>query len=373
MADTEVYFAIPSANPENCRKNLPAWREMGYKVAVLQDHKKVDVPADIVVQYGDYRGWPASVNALCLEVVPKTAAIVVSGGDDMLPDPHHSAQQIAKQFLKRFPDTFGVMQPHGDKFQDTTQYCGSPWLGRNWFTTMYQGRGGMSSAYHHMFADDELYWVAGCWNALWTRPDLTQRHEHFLRTKQAAPAYWEKNAASAQLNDVQMFIARSTLKFPDHEPVAAIAGHRCDWSFFEKNYTQRAEHHWSTYLIDHSTTPAEERMTAALAECALKGHKRVLLFGAGRHTQKLGRVLRSPAVSVLGIIDDNPAARGTRLWNYPVVSMQEAIALKPDAVILSSDAAEEKLCAAAVPLAARGVQIIGLYSTTTIVHVPSAA
>ncbi len=363
MPRSEVYFAIPSANPENCRKHLPAWREMGYKIAVLQDHKKVDVPADIVVQYGDYRGWPASVNALCLEVVPKTAAIVVTGGDDMLPDPHFSAEQLAAQFLKRFPDSFGVMQPHGDNYLDTTQYCGSPWLGRNWFTKMYQGKGGLSAAYHHMFADDELFWVAGCWGALWTRPELVQRHEHFCRRGGEKPEYWERNAQSSEAADTAMFIARSSRGFPDHGPLEEIAGHRFNRDFFVNKYDGRAQRHWNTAIAHQYPTVAEMRVAAAMEACARHGKKRVVIFGAGRHTRRLASVLLTPPVQVIGIVDENPGLAGTRMWNYPILSVAQAAALKPDAVILSSDTVEEKLSAAAGPLAAAGAEIVRLYTT----------
>ncbi len=362
MPKPEVYFAIPSANPENCRKHLPAWREMGYKIAILQNHKKADVPADITVWYDYYPGWPGSVNILCREIVPKSATIVVSGGDDMLPDPHHSAEEIGKQFMERFPDTFGVMQPHGDDFEDTTQFCGSPWLGRQWFSKMYGGQGGMCPAYRHLFADDELFWVAGCWNALWTRKDLVQRHEHFHRTNEAKPDYWEKNVQSNEASDTKLFVARSTLGFPGHLPSEALAGRQFDKSFFLKNYNRRAERHWTKYFAPQFISVAEKRVSAALAQCARDGKQRVVLFGAGRHTHRLGNVLKTPAAPVLAIVDDNPTLAGTALWNFPIMSVQEALMLKPDAVIISSDTAQVEMVASAHPLALAGAEIVTLYN-----------
>src|SRR5262245_31422690 len=114
MKHSEVWFAIPSASVDRCRAVLPKWRDMGYKIAVLQNRERGEIPADITVWYDYYPGWPGSINILARDIVPRSAPIIVSGGDDMLPDPNHTAEQIARQFLERFPDTFGVMQPHGD-------------------------------------------------------------------------------------------------------------------------------------------------------------------------------------------------------------------------------------------------------------------
>ena len=227
---------------------------------------------------------------------------------------------------------------------------------------MYKGGGGLCRYYRHMYADDELYWVAGCWNSLWTRPDLAQYHAHFSRTGQAEPGYWEKNARGAEAADTAMFIARSTLGFPDHAPCQPIAGHRFDLEFFQKNYTGRAQRNWNSFFAPQYPPEAERRMSEALNACARAGQKNVVIFGAGRHTHRLANALRSTPVCVLGIVDDNPALQGTRLWNYPIMATADALRLRPQAVILSSDSAEEKLAVAAGPFAAAGIAVIHLYS-----------
>jgi hypothetical protein len=120
----EVWYAIPSANPGLCRAHLPAWRERGYRVAVLQNGRREDVPADLCVWSERYPGWAASVNALRRRPELAGADIVVTGGDDMLPDPDRDADALAAEFFARFPDGFGVMQPVGDPFMHAHEYCG---------------------------------------------------------------------------------------------------------------------------------------------------------------------------------------------------------------------------------------------------------
>jgi hypothetical protein len=364
MNRPEVWFAIPSANPEKCRRSLPVWREMGYKVAVLQNRERAEIPADIVRWSDSYPGWAGSINILCKEVVPTSAPIVVSGGDDMLPDPSKTAQQIAEEFLEHFADspggTFGVMQPHGDSYDPPT-VCGSPWLGREWFTRMYRSGGGMCGAYRHFWADDELYWVSRCWSALWIRPDLKQHHEHFFRTGEAMPGYWKANVQGNDARDTQMFIARHAMGFPGHEPITPIAGRGFDASVFAKYYTQRAETHWRSHFAHSGPSPADERMRETLAACKQRGIERVVLFGAGQHTRKCAQALLDPPVRVLGIVDQNPKIVGTRIWNYPVISIEQALELRPQAVVLSSDSAEDRLAVAAQPMVGAGIELVDLY------------
>lgn len=363
MPEPEVWFAIPSASVDRCRKVLPVWRKMGYRTAILQNRERGDVPADVSVWFDYYPGWPGSINILAREIVPASAPIIVSGGDDMLPDADHSAQEIAAQFLERFPDTFGVMQPHGDDFLETAQFCGSPWLGRAWCERMYQGSGPMFQGYVHHGADDELFWVGKCLGALWTRPDLTQYHDHFLREGEVPPQWWVDAVEKNDERDTLHFIARAAHFFPGHEPVGGAP--TFDRDMFRREYTRRAEKHWEARYAPKGAAnpdPADRRMIRALEECAREGYQRVCIYGAGKHTRRLGGALMTPPVRVLAIIDDNPELHARLLWNYPIVSPDESVHLRPDAIIVSSDTFEDRLVTAAESVAERvGSQVIRLY------------
>lgn len=360
MPTPEVWFAIPSASPEQCRKTLPEWRRMGYRIAVLQNWKKGDIPADIVVWRDQYPGWPGSINELCRSVVPKDAAIVVSGGDDMLPDPRHPAPQLAMQFLERFPDTFGVMQPQGDGFMEAAHYCGSPWLGRAWIDRMYGGTGPMPSMYRHNWSDVELFWVAKGMGCLWQRPDLSQYHDHFYRRRTERPDYWEQNVHSADRDDVQMFLARRWLNFPGHEPKGPAP--KFDPSVLRHDVKRLAERHWvNLYASDLLDSSWSDRMRSALDRCAMQGRTRVALYGAGTHTRALGSVLREPPVQIVCIIDDDPGTHGQKLWNFPIVSREDALRMHVDAVVLSSNSLEDKLWENAARFRANSIPVIRLY------------
>lgn len=361
MAGTspEVWFVLPSANADNCRRNLPAWRDQGYRVAVLQDRERFDVIADAVLVRDRYPGWAGSVNTLFREVVPATCRVVVSGGDDMLPDPHKRAAEIAAEFLDHFNGDFGVMQPTGDGFEATETICGSPWLGRSWMERMYAGAGGLCTAYFQQYADDELYWVSRCAGRFWARPDLTQYHEHFRRMDKPAPAYWVDSAASHDESDCLTFIARSRTGFPGAAPNGQPG--LLDLSVFTTEYTGRAEAWYRQRYGAASDQDPARRLGDALSKCAQNGWRRVAIYGAGQHTARAGQALRSPCVDIVAIVDDDPARVGGRLWNFPVVSREQAIDLELDALILSSDAIEPRLRARASGFEQRGVRVIGLY------------
>lgn len=366
MARTpEVWYAIPSANPVKCRETLPAWRDMGYRVAVLQNYEHGDIPADICEWSDTYPGWARSINILAKRVVPRSAGIIVSGGDDMLPDPNLTASEIAEQFFERFPDGFGVMQPVGDDYMWAPHYCGSPWLGRLFCDLMYQGRGPMCEGYAHNWADNELHWVARGLNALWKRRDLSQRHEHFTRRGEDKPAYWASAVQSKDKLDVELYIARKWADWPGHEPLPGPSGKvwKYDPAPLREGDNRLAEHHWTErYSPDRVTKPCVVRTREAMESCHRRGLARVALYGAGAHTRQLSSLLMEPPVNLVCIIDDNESLRGRRLWGYPILTRDEALREGVEAVILSSDSNEDALWEQSGTLRAAGVEVLRLYA-----------
>lgn len=357
MPKHEVWFAIPSANPENCRRVLPKWRERGYKVAVLQNYEKGDIPADITVWRDSYPGWAPSVNILCREVIPKSCNLIVTGGDDMLPDPNHTADELAEQFFNRFPDSFGVMQPHGDEYMCAKAYCGSPFVGRKWFETMYNGGGCMYDGYHHNYADVELYWVAKGLDALWVRPDLSHFHAHFTRDGKPQPAYWS-TVKQNDLNDCLLYIARAHQHFMGHEPKGFTPAHPFNRNMDRQAMLALAKQRLVCVSIDN---PYSQVIQRALEHCATAGQDPVAIYGFGLHTQMAGAALREPPVRVTCIIDDNASNHGRRAWNIPVVSRETALAMGVKAVILSGNSVEDRLWENAVVFREHGIPVHRLY------------
>ncbi len=365
MATSEVWFAIPSANPEKCRATLPVWRKMGYRIAVLQNFERGDIPADLTLWSDEYPGWPASVNLLCHRLVPAHCPIVVTGGDDMLPDPNHTADELARQFLHRFPDTFGVMQPHGDQFMLASLYCGSPFMGRAWFTTMYQGEGGMFPGYRHNWADNELYWLAKGMGVLWERPDLIHHHEHFTRSGSQKPDYWKANVETRDLEDCRTYINRSWSRFPGHQPLprpGAAPAPVFDSSVLAQGALHLAEIRMAQSAYTEGVRAAWLRaMTSALDSCAGAGLDPVALYGSGTHTRVVGEALMRAPVHIDCVIDDNESRQGQRLWNWPIVSRPEALRRRVRAVVCSANSHESLLWDNAADFLRAGVRVIRLY------------
>lgn len=360
---SEVWFAIPSASVERCRERLPAWRDRGYRIAILQNVERGEIPADIVQWSDDYPGWGESINILCSSIVPESADIIVSGGDDMLPDPDRTAQELAAEYFERFPDGFGVMQPAGDSFMWAENYCGSPWFGRRFFSAMYGGHGPMCGGYRHNWADYELYWVARCIGKLWMRDDATQHHAHFTREGEEQPEWWTTNVAAADRRDCELFLSRKHMFFPGYEP-------RGVETTFDRHELLRhepgiAEWKWNNNYAPHALTqPVAKRLADALESCKDRGAARVAIYGAGTHTLKAAQALATPPVDIVGILDDDASRQGERMWGYPIMTPREALAAEVEAVVLSSDSFEDALWESSASLRAAGVEVVRLYGAT---------
>jgi hypothetical protein len=358
----DVWLAIPSASVERCCASLPAWRERGYRIAVLQNRERGDIPADVVVWRDAYPGWAASVNLLCRTVVPGDAPVVVTGGDDMLPDPDHSAGELLTQFLERFPDTFGVMQPTGDPFMNAAEYCGSPWMGRAWIDSAYRGNGPMHAGYRHNWADHELFHVAQGLGALWTRPDLCQHHAHFSRTNEAPPAYWTQQVAAHDEADVKHFIARRWLGFPGHEPSDGRPTPGSDW--FAAQPPGVAERYWlSRYGAATLCDGPAAQLASALRECAARGLDRVALYGCGTELRAAASALLDTPSRILCVIDDHRCAPGARFCNAPIVPIDAVPTAGPDApqaIVITSRQHQDAIARRCAAHARAGVAVLAM-------------
>jgi hypothetical protein len=221
-----VWICIPSIRPRG--GSLPAWKEAGYRVAVLRQGESLPF-ADIEISTDRYLGWAPSINLLVQEVMAQDSAAewMVGGGDDTLPDAKRTPETIARECSEYFAGSFGVMQPTGDKqlwpASAIENFAGSPWMGREWCKRMYQGSGPLWPEYFHMFGDEELQCVAEKLGVFWQRPDLIHLHQHWAReaVKKApaflhyvnSPGHWESSKT--------LFLQRKAAGFPQHEPLAA--------------------------------------------------------------------------------------------------------------------------------------------------------
>lgn len=357
--DLEVWVVLPSANEGLCARHLPMWRERGYRVAVLQDRVRFGCAADLVVEVEAYEGWAASVNRLAREVIARGAGIVVAAGDDMLPDASRDAVTIGREFVERFPDGFGVMQPMGEQLMHAGNFCGSPWLGRAWCERMYAGAGPFWPGYRHNWADNELYWLARGMGVLWERSDLTQRHAHFSATGGAKPVYWSANAERNDCADAWLFVERAWLEFPGHAPIGGSA--RYDRRVFEKHYRFFAEVHLAGNLGDKQAAwRPEERLRHRLLELADDGVESVGIFGAGTHTRAVAGIFAEAPLRVACVIDENPALEGSSIGGVRVVSPVVARGMGLGAVVVSSNSREPEVARAAARM---GLPVVTLYGT----------
>lgn len=219
MNDPVVWYAIPSANRERAQGCLQKWWDRGYKTAVAFDHGTVRIDTADYQTWVHYNGYFPVTNELIKYLyLEEEADLVVVGGDDMHPDPNKTAQEIAVEFFERFPDTFGVMQPIGDRGIDgTDRICGSPWIGRDFALRMNQGKGPFWNEYYAYYGDEELKVVAEELGVLWQRPDLTQFHHHWCRPGGPPKQGYQHRNERFWNRDQTIFRRRQVSKFPGSE------------------------------------------------------------------------------------------------------------------------------------------------------------
>lgn len=229
-----VWFAIPSKRPRaEADAVLAKWRALGYRVAVFRDPGDEPLSEVDAVLSMPYPGYARAVNALCASVLllDEGAEWIVTGGDDIEPDPHNPAGEIAAQCSKHFSGTCGVMQPTGDPWVDYSieRICGSPWMGRKFCERANGGRGPLWHEYAHMFCDEELQHVAIKLGILWQRRDLIQVHNHWMRQGaegidrfKRPPAFLAEANSPEHWDQYQtLFRVRQQRGFPGHELLAA--------------------------------------------------------------------------------------------------------------------------------------------------------
>lgn len=217
-----VWFAIPSKkSAAECNKTVALWQSRGYKVSVLRDvGDEANVFADMVLGE-EYRGYASAVNQLCfaLKIIPDIEWII-TGGDDVSPDPNHSPEQISTECTAHFNGTLGIMEPTGDRWMvdasgrcAAERVCVAPWLGREWIERGYEGHGPLCEAYHHFFVDEDLKNVTEKLGILWHRPDLIHYHAHWSRAGQERPKYLER-ASTEWAKSKELFESRREAGFP---------------------------------------------------------------------------------------------------------------------------------------------------------------
>src|SRR5580658_7739496 len=101
-----VWVTIPSARPpEVVAEWAKAWRERGYKIALWRDDLPDGFPEAEFTLCGVYPGYAQAVNRLIAQLLTNPHfEWAVIGGDDVFPDPDHSAEEIAKQCGDYFAD-----------------------------------------------------------------------------------------------------------------------------------------------------------------------------------------------------------------------------------------------------------------------------
>ena len=102
-------------------------------------------------------------------------------------------------------------------------------------------------------------------------------------------------------------------------------------------------------------------MNRTMESLASRGARRVAIYGAGDHTRLLCEFLGSAPLEVAALLDDNAKLHGTHLGPFRIYDPDDVDRLDVDAIIISTDAAEEKLWQKRHRFERRGIPVRRLY------------
>jgi len=215
------WVVFPSAITTRANAAVDAWAAQGYHTLVYQDMGAQPCVAD-VVRFGNFPGYYKIINHLVEDALCEGADVITCAGDDMLPDPQATAQDIGQYYLKVFPRGEGVLQACGDRqgmdsrgVPAAERICGSPTFGREWIFRSYEGRGPLWSGYHSFYADEDLKEVAEKLGLLCMARQFTFLHKHWSWGHMSRQSYQQRNSDSYWDKDAALFSSRKASGFPD--------------------------------------------------------------------------------------------------------------------------------------------------------------
>jgi SAM-dependent methyltransferase len=88
---------------------------------------------------------------------------------------------------------------------------------------------------------------------------------------------------------------------------------------------------------------------------------RVLVYGAGTHSNDLMHFTSLKSFEVIGFIDNNPIFQRHRFLGRPVYSAAEIDQLDPDGIVISVRPWEQQIWESLAPQRARGTEVVSLY------------
>jgi hypothetical protein len=144
-------------------------------------------------------------------------------------------------------------------------------------------------------------------------------------------------------------------------------GHRPPWYAYRLTYL-RHRLSGGTYNED---VDALRMMLDPVVDRWIEDNARVVIYGAGVHTEQLFKSTRLLRAGLVGMADGSSSLQGTSVWGLPVVAPNQIMELKPDAVLISSKAWQAEINTTLEKLLPASVERLLLYADDGSVKCPS--
>jgi hypothetical protein len=213
-----LWAIFPSGNSTQAQTCTNAWRDAGYRVAVLIDEGQSSVDCDHLIIEANYTGTASSLNRLASHCWQQGADAVACVNDDMFPGSGAEAANVSHVITQFMPDLLGVIHSLGDYYDALAWCCPHPIIGREYGLKANQGLGIFWPQYFHLFCDQELKDVATKYGLLHQTPSITIEHRHYSRGHaDNLPSEKRERTNQRHAADRKLYELRKSACFPGSE------------------------------------------------------------------------------------------------------------------------------------------------------------
>lgn len=244
MTNPSVVMLAPVKPTPKAADTLRRWHRAGYGIVVGVDAADADSPKDAdliphevgsplpatLVRLHRWQGYPHAANFLLRFALDRfPAAFYVIAADDIQPPTDPSGSVLSPAFLcakyldaaartgnGRSPELVAA-QPIGDRYGNTMNICGSPWLSEPLARLLIERCAGpFHEGYFHYYADQELHDVLVRRGLLVKDDAVHQRHLHWARDGGGRPEYLAV-AGAREAEDRSLFLVRQAVGFAGYD------------------------------------------------------------------------------------------------------------------------------------------------------------
>lgn len=117
---------------------------------------------------------------------------------------------------------------------------------------------------------------------------------------------------------------------------------------------------YQKYLNNFSPDYLKDRIVPQVRQWVVQ-NKRVLIYGAGYHTDNLFHWTNISDAKIVGLSDKDPDKHGEKYHGHEVIPPERILDAEPDVILISSNYYQDEIYQALRPLEKKGIELVRIY------------